>query len=166
MDKDTLIEWPHVEAVLQSFAEALCKQYKQNLKENDRYTTLGTDTRLIDSVTAFVEAGESAYEVKLTLNDYWKYVEEDTKPHFPPREAILRWVKIKPVIPRPYNGSIPSEEKLADLICWKIASKGTKGTHDLAEARASTIEAFRWQLVEALAEDVEDAAQMIFKFIK
>ena len=163
MDKDTLIEWPHVEAVLQSFAEALCEQYKQNLKDNDRYTTLGTDTRLIDSVAAFVEAGASAYEVKLTLNDYWKYVEEDTKPHFPPREAILRWVQIKPVIPRPYNGRIPSEKSLAFLISRKIAREGTKGTHDLAQARASTVEAFREQLAEALAAD---AAQMIFKFIK
>lgn len=163
MDKDTLIEWPHVEAVLQSFAEALCNQYKQNLKENDRYTTLGTDTRLIDSVTAFVEAGASAYEVKLTLNDYWKYVEEGTKPHWPPPKAILKWVQIKPVIPQPYNGRIPSEKSLAFLISRKIAREGTKGTHDLAQARASTIEAFRWQLAEALAED---AASMIFKFIK
>ena len=163
MDTDTLIEWPHVEAVLQSFAEALREQYMQNLKEHDHYTTLGTDTRLVDSVTAFVEAGASAYEVKMTLNDYWKYVEEDTKPHFPPPKAILKWVQIKPVIPRPYNGRIPSEKSLAFLISRKIAREGTKGTHDLAQARASTIEAFRRQLVEALAAD---AAQMIFKFIK
>lgn len=163
MDTDTLIEWPHVEAVLQSFAEAIREQYRQNLKEHDRFTTLGTDTRLVDSVTAFVEAGASAYEVKMTLNDYWKYVEEGTKPHWPPPKAILKWVQIKPVIPRPYNGRIPSEKSLAFLISRKIAREGTKGTHDLAQARASTIEAFRWQLVEALAED---AAQMIFKFIK
>lgn len=163
MDTDTLIEWPHVEAVLQSFAEAVREQYRQNLKEHDHYTTLGTDTRLVDSVTAFVEAGASAYEVKMTLNDYWKYVEEGTKPHWPPPKAILKWVQIKPVIPRPYNGRIPSEKSLAFLISRKIAREGTKGTHDLAQARASTIEAFRWQLVEALAED---AAQMIFKFIK
>lgn len=163
MDKDTLIEWPHVEAVLQSFAEAVREQYRQNLKEHDRYTTLGTDTRLIDSVTAFVEAGASAYEVKMTLNDYWKYVEEGTEPHWPPPKAILKWVQIKPVIPRPYNGRIPSEKSLAFLISRKIAREGTKGTHDLAQARASTVEAFREQLAEALAAD---AAQMIFKFIK
>lgn len=163
MDKDTLIEWPHVEAVLQSFAEAVREQFRQNLKEHDRYTTLGTDTRLIDSVTAYVEAGASAYEVKLTLNDYWKYVEEGTKPHWPPPKAILKWVQIKPVIPRPYNGRIPSEKSLAFLISRKIAREGTKGTHDLAQARASTVEAFREQLAEALAAD---AAQMIFKFIK
>ena len=160
MDKDTLIEWPHVEAVLQSFAEAV---REQNLKEHDRYTTLGTDTRLIDSVTAFVEAGASAYEVKMTLNDYWKYVEEGTEPHWPPPKAILKWVQIKPVIPRPYNGRIPSEKSLAFLISRKIAREGTKGTHALAQARASTVEAFREQLAEALAAD---AAQMIFKFIK
>lgn len=163
MDKDTLIEWPHVEAVLQSFAEAVREQYRQNLKEHDRYTTLGTETRLVDSVTAYVEAGASAYEIKLTLNDYWKYVEEGTKPHWPPPKAILRWVQIKPVIPRPYNGRIPSEKSLAFLISRKIAREGTKGTHDLAQARASTMEAFREQLAEALAAD---AASMIFKFIK
>lgn len=163
MDTDTLIEWPHVEAVLQSFAEAVREQYRQNLKEHDRYTTLGTETRLVDSVTAYVEAGASAYEVKMTLNDYWKYVEEGTKPHWPPPKAILKWVQIKPVIPRPYNGRIPSEKSLAFLISRKIAREGTKGTHDLAQARTSTMEAFREQLVEALAED---AAQMIFKFIK
>lgn len=163
MDTDTLIEWPHVEAVLQSFAEAVREQYRQNLKEHDRYTTLGTETRLVDSVTAYVEAGASAYEVKLTLNDYWKYVEEGTKPHWPPPKAILKWVQIKPVIPRPYNGRIPSEKSLAFLISRKIAREGTKGTHDLAQARASTVEAFREQLAEALAAD---AAQMIFKFIK
>ena len=72
-------------------------------------------------------------------------------------------MQIKPVIPRPYNGRIPSEKSLAFLISRKIAREGTKGTHDLAQARASTMEAFREQLAEALAAD---AASMIFKFIK
>ena len=99
-----LIDLTELQQVLQDLANDIRDNYKEHLEFNDRYTELGVPTgytqKLIDSVKTQVVVGDQAYEVTMTLNDYWKYVEDDTKPHFPPVSKILEWVEIKPVIPQ------------------------------------------------------------------
>jgi hypothetical protein len=46
--------------------------------------------------------------ISLNLQDYWKYVEDGTRPHFPPIEDILQWIKVKPVLPRKRKGKLPT----------------------------------------------------------
>lgn len=123
-----LLDTAELEAVLQELGEDVRQGYMDELLQHDRKAT-GT---LLDSVTAIVDVQGEVYEVKLQLADYWKYVEEGTTPHWPPRKAILDWIKAKPVIPRPDSkGRIPSQESLAFLISRKIARVGTEGSHDL-----------------------------------
>ena len=74
------------------------------------------------------------YRIYLELEDYWKYLEYGTKPHFPPVEKIAEWIRIKPVLPRPNaKGKLPTQNQLAFMIARSISIKGTKPTHTLQQ---------------------------------
>ena len=96
--------------VLNKFGELLVKEYKQSLVDNNVNTTKKT---LYNSVTYLVENNNNTFEVKIELEDYWKYVEYGRKAgKFPPFNAIKEWIQIKPIIPRPYNGKLPTLNQL------------------------------------------------------
>jgi len=141
---------PHVEAVLHEYAETVRDLYKEKLVEADRLAS----EDLYNSVEAQVVVNGTEYLVQVRALDYWKYVEWDTKPHWPPVQALLRWVRVKPVLPRS-GGSVPRPEQLAYLIGRKIAREGTKGSHDLALASTETNRRFRDAITEALAQDAQ-----------
>ena len=149
-----LIDLTELQQVLQDLANDIRDNYKEHLEFNDRYTK---EHKLIDSVKTQVVVGDNAYEVTMTLNDYWKYVEDDTKPHFPPVSKILEWVEIKPVIPRPLaSGKIPSPKQLAFLIGRAIYEHGTKGSHDLEKVKDSVIPWYKEKIAIALGHDMEN----------
>ena len=161
-----LIDLTELQKVLQDLANDIRDNYKEHLQFNDRYTERGVPSgyskRLIDSVTTQVVVGDNAYEVTMTLNDYWKYVEDDTRPHFPPVSKILEWVNIKPVIPRPdANGRIPSPKSLAYLIGRAISERGTKGSHDLEKVKDGVIPMYRERIAIALGHDMENYIRKI-----
>lgn len=76
------------------------------------------------------------FSIYLSLEDYWKYLEYGTRPHFPPLEKIKEWIRIKPVTPLPQaNGKLPTENQLAFLIGRKISREGTPATHLLEDTQ-------------------------------
>lgn len=76
------------------------------------------------------------FSIYLSLEDYWKYLEYGTKPHFPPLEKIKEWIRIKPVVPLPQaNEKLPTENQLAFLIGRKISREGTPATHLLEDTQ-------------------------------
>ena len=141
---------PHVEAVLHEYAETVRDLYKEKLVEADRLAS----EDLYNSIEAQVVVNGTEYLVQVRALDYWKYVEWDTKPHWVPIQPLLRWVRVKPVLPRS-GGSVPRPEQLAYLIGRKIAREGTKGSHDLALASTETNRRFRDAINEALAQDAQ-----------
>lgn len=148
-----LLELTELQQVLQDFAEDIRDRYRDVLAKNDHIAS----RKLVDSIKIQVEVGDNYYEVTMTLEDYWKYVEYDTKPHFPPPDAILKWIQIKPVIPRPdANGRIPTQKQLAFLIGRKIAREGTTGTHDLEQTKEDILPWWREQISKALGHDIEN----------
>lgn len=64
--------------------------------------------------------------ISLDIPKYAIYLERGTKPHFPPIDAIKKWIKIKPVLPRAIKGKLPTENQLAYLIGRKISRVGTE----------------------------------------
>lgn len=156
-----LIQFDNLRAVLEEFAGEFRDTYRASLLEHDRITQHGTD-RLVDSVEAndvkaMVTEGDRAFEVTINLKEYWKYVEDDTRPHWPPPSAILRWVEIKPVIPYPdAKGRIPSPRSLAFLIGRKISREGTTGSHDFRDSREAVLTRFRTRIRVAMAKDVQN----------
>ena len=163
---EQLIDFTELAKVLEDLAADIRENYKEHLRFNDRYTERGVPSgyseRLIDSVKTRVVAGDRAWEITMTLNDYWKWVEDDTRPHFPPVSKMLEWVEIKPVIPRPDSrGRIPSPRSLAFLIGRSIAKYGTKGSHDLEKTKDGVIPWYRERIAAALGRDMENYIRKI-----
>lgn len=157
---EELINWKHLKTVLEEYAVALRNQYQDNLIENDHVTLNGN---LLNSVEYIVKKGDHEISVSLKLQDYWKYVEFDTKPHFPPVDKIREWIKIKPVLPYPDdNGNLPTENQLAYLIGREISKEGTEGTHDLYDAVNFINEEYEEKIGIAIEEDISDNLNIIF----
>lgn len=151
METDALNKFPALTAVLQAYADEVRELYKANLIKSDALAT----EELLNSVQTQVVTDNVAFLVTMTLADYWKFVEFDTKPHWPPPEAMLKWVTVKPVIPRPdKKGRLPKPKQLAFLIGRKIAEKGTTGKHDLGDAVTNCNRKYEPLLSEALAQDL------------
>lgn len=148
-----LMELTELHKVLQDYAKDVTDRYKDVLANNGHIASKD----LVNSIKTEVKVGDAAYEVTMTLKDYWKYVENDTRPHFPPPSALIRWIEVKPVIPRPMaNGKLPTTKQLAYLIGRKIATEGTTGTHDLEKTNTDIFSWYKDKLSEALGHDVSN----------
>ena len=150
------MELPHLRAVLEEYGQAVAQQYKDNLVRDGRPAS----GDLIRSITTFVEVNGQGYEVKMSLNDYWKYIEYGTKGwltgntsrKFPPPAAIEHWIDVKPGLPKP--STIQEKKSLAYLIGRKIRDFGTKGRADLTEAKMTITEQYRERIAAALGADM------------
>lgn len=148
---DELFNPSELMAVLEDLARDVREGYISQLEKHDRRAT----GNLIDSVHTTIEVNGSRYIVWIHLADYWKYVEEGTRPHWPPPSAILKWIEAKPVIPRPdSSGRIPTPKQLAFLIGRKISEVGTAGSHDLKQTEDAVIPFYEQRIAEALHRDV------------
>lgn len=158
---DELFDLNELLQVLMDLANEIRESYKQHLVESGHYTTTYA---LLDSVKTQVINNDTGYEITMTLNDYWKWVENDTKPHFPPVDKIREWIQIKPIIPRPNElGRIPTENQLAYLIGRKISKVGTTGTHDLERTKDEIIPKYRDRIAMALGHDMEKYIRKVFR---
>lgn len=145
-----LFNTTYLQLALGQLAEDVKAGYVDQLAKHDRHAS----GNLMSTVRAEVEVNGTRYAAVLYLQDYWKYVEEGTEPHWPPRQAILDWIKIKPVIPRPDDrGRIPTPEQLAFLISRKISREGTEGSHDLQTTEDAVIPMWEERLLDALQRD-------------
>ena len=124
MNFDTL------DAALDSLINEFQYAYASKLQETNHYAS---GNLAMNQNHHFVFDGRY-YRIYLSLEDYWKYLEYGTKPHFPPVEKIAEWIRIKPVLPRPNaKGKLPTQKQLAFLIARSISIKGTKPTHTLQQ---------------------------------
>ena len=160
---DELLNLENLEQVLADLAKDIETGYKDELERNDHFTQLRT---LIDTVHCNVEVDGNAYTVTMTLQHYWKYLEEGVRgdrntsspyknPGWKAYPHIARWIEIKPVIPRPdAKGRIPSPKSLTYLITRSIVQHGTKGTHDLQKTKDAIIPLYRERIAAALGRDM------------
>lgn len=74
---------------------------------------------------------------------------------FPPVSAIMKWISVKPVIPRPdKDGRIPSPKSLAFLIGRKIHEEGIEPHPALATTIQELDKIYHDKIVAALGRDV------------
>ena len=96
---------------------------------------INASNTLSNTATTIVEVDGTTLSVSFNLEDYWKYVEYGRRPgKRPPIDAIERWIKVKPIIPDPINGRVPTTKQLAFLISRKIGMEGTKAQRPLEKA--------------------------------
>ena len=102
----------------------LLERYKQSLKDNNHIAS----GNLYNTATYKTNINGSWFELTFVLDETWRYLENGTKPHFPPLEAIERWITVKHIIPTTNSGKVPTTRQLAFLIARGISKKGTKPT--------------------------------------
>ena len=102
----------------------LLNRYKEAIHDNGN-TASGTLER---TAKYKIDFNGRYVEVSFNLQSYWKYLENGTRPHFPPMDAIESWITVKRIIPRTNNKRVPTTKQLAYLICREISKKGTKPT--------------------------------------
>lgn len=148
---DNSITWNNTRAVLEEYAMTVRNLYQDKLIMHDHIAT----GNLLNSLNYVVNVNDTRIEVSLQLEDYWKYVEYDTKPHWPPVDAITNWIKAKPVLPhKVFDGKLPDTKQLAFLIGRKISEEGTTGTHSLEETVQEVNTIFELKLEEAIMNDL------------
>lgn len=108
---------------IQDITNDFVVELKNKLKANDSYAS----GDLVNSIRGIVKQNGKYIVISIQLEDYWKYIENGTKPHWPPVDAIKKWISVKHVLPRPLkNGKLPTTNQLAYLIGRKISKVGTK----------------------------------------
>ena len=160
---DKLIDLPHVQAVMEEMAIAIRNEYQDNLIRNDRIAS----GDLLNNIEYEVTRGDFTYTIYVKMKDYWYYVENGRKAgKWPPIDNILKWITVKPVLPRPNaEGKLPTPQQLAFLIARKIGEEGTEGTQDLRKATDTIWDTFEDRLYEAIDEDVDAAFIQIFHYL-
>lgn len=164
--EEQLIKYDHLREVLERYAVALRNEYQDNLIRSDRIAS----GDLLNTVEYEVKDKNGTYTVSLRLQDYWKWVESGRPPtekggNGDLRTAILEWIKIKPVLPRPdKNGKLPTPQQLAYLISRKIHNEGYEGSQDLRKATESVWDRFVYEIYEAIDKDWDSALIKIFKY--
>lgn len=162
-----LINFDELNAILAEYAREAEEMYKYQL-------SLGNKTasrKLMDTIKSNVVVGDNAYEVTLTLQHYWKYIEggrkgtESSPPGakykaaFPPVKAILDWILVKPILPRPSaDGKMEKlrPKSLAYLIGRKIEQEGIEPHPALKTTQEELMKMYRERLSAALGHDVEN----------
>lgn len=163
---EELIKYDHLKEVLERYAIALRNEYQDNLIRSDRVAS----GKLLNTVEYEVKDKKGTYTVSLRLQDYWEWVENGRPPtqsggNGDLRRAILDWIKVKPVLPRPdKNGKLPTPQQLAYLISRKIHRFGYEGTQDLRKAQDSVWDRFVYEIYEAIDKDWDSALIKIFKY--
>lgn len=151
------LEFRHLQQTLQDYINEVKELYSDNIVREGH----NASGDLIKSIKVILQKNNTSIEVSLSLNEYWKYLESGTRPHWPPMDAILEWIRVKPVIPVERNGNLPTEKQLAYLISRKIAQEGTPETN-LLENTLETVNAKYDELIsEAIDKDLDEGLTAI-----
>ena len=153
--------FPRTKRALTDYGEKLREQYRAELTAHGRPTQYSDALRSTAECVVYVD--DMTLSVSLYLQEYWKYVEEGTRPHWPPRKPIEDWIRVKPVVPHADSkGRVPSTKSLAFLIARKISREGTKGSHDLRIAVEQTKDGL-YEISNALSADLTENIEAILK---
>lgn len=155
----------NLQECLRQYGEEAKAIYIRKITEGDH----NASRDLISSVTARVEQDGKGWEVSLQLANYWKYLEGGSRgteqtpagaiypAHMPPISALMRWIEVKPIIPRPKdNGKLPTPTQLAFAIGKTIERKGIAPYPALAETIEDLNAVYAEKLGIALALDCKD----------
>lgn len=155
---DLEIKWDNLYKVLNDYAVEFRNALQDSYIEDDRLAS----GELINSCEYIIEKDNISISVSIQIADYYKYIESGTKPHWPPVDAMLNYVKVKPILPRPDSrGKLPTPEQLAYLIGRKISQVGTEGTNNFHKTAEQVNEKYLPLIEEAITKDVDSMATWI-----
>ena len=143
--------FPNLIEVLDAYGKTLVERYRQGLEDGDHIAT----GNLYRSVSSEVTLNGQSFIVEFKMPEYGEYLEQGTKPHFPPINAIEGWIRAKRIVPkRDQQGKLPTEKQLAFLIARKISEDGTERTGIYEKANELTYNEWNRLIDEAIAMDL------------
>lgn len=155
---ENTLTFANTRAVLDRYGKVLVQVYRQALSSKGK----DASHDLSNSVRSQIREDSNNIYVELRLLDYWYYVEygrrsvkQNPAALPPPTNAILKWIRIKPVKPR--NGKKISVKSMAYLIGRKIWRDGIPATHLLRTSNRAVYNQFKKEIAEALAQDIGNA---------
>lgn len=142
---------------IRDLAKELLESYKKEIEDTGHRAS----GNLQNSASYKCTFDGKSLEVWFNIPEYWLYLENGTKPHFPPISAIEEWITVKRIIPSPstVNGKVPSTRSLAFVIARSISLKGTQPTKLLQKTIDSAddlIEAILEVLASQLQEQINE----------
>ncbi len=106
-------------------------------------------------VTSFY-TNERNFKVVLRGVDYINMIEDGRKAgKMPPIRAILNWIEIKPILPRPGLDKDITNNQLAFLIARKIGNEGVPGKKLISQTLDEMLDTYRPLLEQAILKDIE-----------
>lgn len=152
------MEFTNVIQFLNDFGKELADKNKRNLVNDDAVAS----GKLLNSIRYIFNKNNTSFEISMEMAEYWKYVENGRKSgKFPPISAIREWVNVKRVIPRPYNGKLPTENQLAFLIARSISKNGIRPKPIFNDTLDDAMNDFENGLEDAFTKDVENEMDKI-----
>jgi hypothetical protein len=154
-----------INPAITNIVERMLELYRNQLIDKK----INASNTLSNTATTIVEVDGTTLSVSFNLEDYWKYVEYGRRPgKRPPIDAIERWIKVKPIIPDPINGRVPTTKQLAFLISRKIGMEGTKAQRPLEKAVYSDsmellINQLKNEIVGQLNEQISNEISKIYR---
>lgn len=109
---------------INNIASDLLERYKKSIKDGNHIAS----GNLYNTARYKTNMNGKWFEVIFVLDETWRYLENGTKPHFPPLNAIENWITVKRIIPTTISGRVPTTRQLAYLIGREISKNGTKPT--------------------------------------
>ena len=170
-----IINWENTYKALDEYGQAVEDLYKQKLINADHVAS----HKLIESVKHRLIVGNQSIELVLDLEDYWKYIENGAKAHWPPigprpdGRSIMDWLTAKNLPVRPYNGKLPTMKQLAFLIARAIAGEspnqknlknpegGMKAEHLLDQTLEELNIEYEEIISQAIAKDLDYGINML-----
>lgn len=123
-----------INQAITNIVERMLELYRNQLIDKN----INASNTLSNTATTIVEVDGTTLSVSFNLEEYWKYVEYGRRPgKRPPIDAIEQWIKVKPIIPDPINGRVPTTKQLAFLISRKIGMEGTPAQQPLELMKSS-----------------------------
>lgn len=147
------IKWTNLERVLNEFADEVITTARGNLDTNNT----NASHNLYDTMEKIVEIGDDRFSVKISLADYWRYVEEGTGPqhipdargqYWPKIGPIKEWVSVKP--------GVPKDDAFAYAVRGKIHASGTTAQPFFQPAVDEALARFEIRIEEAIEQDIYD----------
>lgn len=152
---------------LEIWGELIASEYKDKLNSED----ISASGRLANSVKVLFRNSGRLYEVCLQLEDYYKYIEGGrgvtrNNGDGQLRRAILDWIRVKPILPQPYDGKLPTENQLAYLISRKIHNLGYEGKRPLGRTIDENKRDIYRDIERALQKDLNTDVLKILRTIE
>jgi hypothetical protein len=169
------IRFKNTEDYIKSFAESKLVQYFLESYETVRSRGFGGSSQVRSSgaggESLNVKVENNGLDINLYGNSYLEAVDEGTEPFSPPPEAIINWLKTKPVTLKDFNTGKELKQTPANLrsVAYKIGdsirANGIAPTNYIKEVVERGFEEILDGMNAPLKKDVKDKLEEILKSV-